>query len=242
MPHKEELEEATVYPRGLKEVRWGFIRKVYGILAVQIVLTMLVSFLTLLLYSPINELLSGIAGLLFFFACLPSIFFCPLYIYHQKHPLNFIFLGLFAASLSIAVEVEYANTEGNLVVEALILTTVVVSTLTCYTFWASMKGNQDFSYLEPILFWSLFVLFLIFFQSLILQTIFPSFGLTLSVFAIFNGALGAMVFSGYIVYYTDNLIRRCSYDQYIWASALLYWDIVYLSLSILRVLRGMCAD
>lgn len=36
----------------------------------------------------------------------------PLHIYQQKHPLNFIFLGLFTASLSLTVAVSCANTEG----------------------------------------------------------------------------------------------------------------------------------
>jgi FtsH-binding integral membrane protein len=48
---------------------------------------------------------------------------------------------------------------GKLVLEALILTSAVVSSLTGYTFWASKKG-KDFSYLGPILFTSLFVLIL----------------------------------------------------------------------------------
>lgn len=43
--------------------------------------------------------------------------------------------------------------------EALILTSAVVSSLTAYAFWASKKG-KDFSFLGPILFTSLFTLFL----------------------------------------------------------------------------------
>ena len=48
---------------------------------------------------------------------------------------------------------------GRIVLEALILTSAVVASLTGYTFWASKKG-KDFSYLGPILFTSLFTLFL----------------------------------------------------------------------------------
>lgn len=48
---------------------------------------------------------------------------------------------------------------GKVVLEALILTSGVVSSLTAYTFWASKKG-KDFSYLGPILFACLFTLFL----------------------------------------------------------------------------------
>lgn len=48
---------------------------------------------------------------------------------------------------------------GRIVLEALILTSAVVSSLTGYTFWASKKG-KDFSYLGPILFSSLIILIL----------------------------------------------------------------------------------
>lgn len=48
---------------------------------------------------------------------------------------------------------------GRIVLEALVLTSAVVSALTGYTFWASKKG-KDFSFLGPILFTSLFVLIL----------------------------------------------------------------------------------
>jgi len=51
------------------------------------------------------------------------------------------------------------------------------------------------------------------------------------------GAIGAMIFSGYIVYDTDNLIKRFTYDEYIGASVTLYLDILNLFLSILRILR-----
>lgn len=48
---------------------------------------------------------------------------------------------------------------GKIVLEALILTSAVVLSLTGYTFWASKRG-QDFSFLGPILFASLNVLIL----------------------------------------------------------------------------------
>lgn len=51
------------------------------------------------------------------------------------------------------------------------------------------------------------------------------------------GAIGAIIFAGYIVYDTDNLIKRFTYDEYIWASVNLYLDILNLFLTILRMLR-----
>ncbi|OVA20099.1 Bax inhibitor 1-related [Macleaya cordata] len=230
-----DLEEGTLYPGlsyGENELRWGFIQKVYGILAAQIVLTTIISSVTVL-YSPLNELLRGNSGILFLFAILPFILMVPLYIYQQKHPLNFVFLGLFTACLSVTVAVACANTEGRIVLEALILTSAVVSALTGYTFWAAKKG-KDFSYLGPILFTSLIVLILTGF----IQMFFPLGPTSVAIY----GGLSAMVFSAYIVYDTDNLIKRFTYDEYIWASVVLYLDVLNLFLSILRVLRGMQSD
>ncbi|OIS98406.1 PREDICTED: BI1-like protein [Nicotiana attenuata] len=227
---KGDIEEGTLYPGlgyGENQLRWGFIRKVYGILAAQILLTTVVSAVTVL-YAPINDLLRGNSGLLLVLIFLPFVLLWPLHVYQQKHPLNFVFLGLFTASLSLTVGVSCANTDGKIVLEALILTSAVVSALTGYTFWASRKG-KDFSYLGPILFTSLFVLILTGFM----QMFFPLGSATNALI----GAVSAIIFCGYIVYDTDNLIKRFTYDEYIWASVTLYLDILNLFLTILRILR-----
>jgi FtsH-binding integral membrane protein len=50
-----------------------------------------------------------------------------------------------------------AFTSGKVILEAAILTTAVVFSLTAYTFWAARRG-QDFSFLGPFLFASLIML------------------------------------------------------------------------------------
>ncbi|GAV63342.1 Bax1-I domain-containing protein [Cephalotus follicularis] len=220
----------TLYPGlsyGENQLRWGFIRKVYGILAAQLVLTTIVS-ATVVLYSPLSGLLTGNSGLLFLLCILSLVLIWPLHVYHQKHPVNFIILGLFTASLSFSVGVSCANTDGRIVLEALILTAAVVSSLTGYTFWASKKG-KDFSFLGPILFTSLVILILTSF----IQMFMPLGPTSTAVY----GGISALVFCGYIVYDTDNLIKRFTYDDYILASAALYLDILNLFITILRVLK-----
>ncbi|KAL3508003.1 hypothetical protein ACH5RR_033385 [Cinchona calisaya] len=212
---------------GENQLRWGFIRKVYGILAAQIVLTTLVSAL-IVLHDPINQLLRGNSILLLFLCFIPFVLLWPLHVYQQKHPLNFIFLGLFTASLSVTVGVSCANTDGRIVLEALILTSAVVVGLSGYTFWAAKKG-KDFSFLGPILFTSLIVLLLTSF----IQMFFPLGSTSTAVFS----AFGAIVFSGYVIYDTENLIKRFTYDEYIWASVNLYLDVLNLFLTILQMLR-----
>ncbi|CAI9118641.1 OLC1v1020237C1 [Oldenlandia corymbosa var. corymbosa] len=143
---------------GENQLRWGFIRKVYGILSAQILLTTLVSAI-IVLYEPANQLLRGNSSLLLFLCILPFVLLWPLHVYQQKHPHNFIFLGLFTTSLSLTVGVSCAQTDGRIVLEALFLTSAVVLGLTGYTFWAAKKGH-DFSFLGPILFTSLFIIIL----------------------------------------------------------------------------------
>lgn len=52
------------------------------------------------------------------------------------------------------------------------------------------------------------------------------------------GCLASIIFCGYIIYDTDNLIKRYSYDEYIWASVSLYLDIINLFLSLMTIFRA----
>lgn len=65
----------TLYPgisRGESALRWGFVRKVYGILAAQLLLTTAVSALTVL-HPTLNATLSDSPGLALVLAVLPFI-------------------------------------------------------------------------------------------------------------------------------------------------------------------------
>ncbi|GJM88529.1 hypothetical protein PR202_ga04603 [Eleusine coracana subsp. coracana] len=152
----------TLYPgisRGESALRWGFVRKVYGILAAQLILTTAVSALTVL-HPTLNATLSTSPGLALALAVLP--FICKL-----PH-LSDLMLCLTVSGLI-------------------------------------------FIPLGPV---------------------------SVAVF----GGLGALVFSGFILYDTESLIKRHTYDEYIWASVGLYLDILNLFLTILNILRSMQSD
>ena len=53
------------------------------------------------------------------------------------------------------------------------------------------------------------------------------------------GCVAAIIFSGFIIYDTDNLIKRHSYDQYICASISLYLDIINLFTALLTVFSSV---
>jgi FtsH-binding integral membrane protein len=51
------------------------------------------------------------------------------------------------------------------------------------------------------------------------------------------GCISALVFSGFIIYDTDNLIKRHTYDEYVTAAIALYLDIINIFMAILTALR-----
>lgn len=228
-----ESGESTLYPTMLEspELRWSFIRKVYSIITFQLLLTVAVASVVVFVPPIPRFFVSSTPGLVLYIVLLfiPLITLCPLYYYHKKHPLNYFLLLLFTVTSAFPVGLACAFVSGKVILEAVILTTVVVFSLTLYTFWAARRGH-DFSFLGPFLFAALLVLIVFAF----IQILFPLGKLSHMIY----GCLAAIVFSGYIVYDTDNLIKRYSYDEYIWASVSLYLDVINLFLSLLTVFRA----
>ncbi|CAD5190690.1 protein LIFEGUARD 2 [Musa acuminata AAA Group] len=222
-----------LYPAMLErpELRWAFIRKIYSILVVQMLLTVAVASVVVAV-RPVSQFFvsSGAGlGLYIFLIILPFIVLCPLYYYYQHHPWNFLLLGVFTVSISFAVGLTCAFTSGKVILESAILTTVVVVSLTLYTFWAASRGH-DFNFLGPFLFSAMLALMVFAF----IQLLFPMGRISVMIY----GVLAAIIFCGYIIYDTDNLIKRYAYDEYIWAAVALYLDVINLFLSLLTVFRA----
>jgi len=227
-----ELGARPLYPTMMEEpeFRWAFIRKIYSILTFQLLLTIAVAAVVVTV-RPISVFFSTTAAGLALYIVLiimPFIVLCPLYYYHQSHPLNYFLLGIFTVGLAFAVGLTCAFTSGKVVLESVILTTAVVVSLTLYTFWAARRGH-DFNFLGPFLFGAVFVLILF----AMIQIFFPLGRISIMIY----GCLASIIFCGYIIYDTDNLIKRYSYDEYIWAAVALYIDIINLFLSVLTIFR-----
>ncbi|KAF5191196.1 Lifeguard-like protein [Thalictrum thalictroides] len=222
-----------LYPMMLEspELRWAFIRKIYTILSLQLILTIVVASIVVTIHPISNFFVSSTAGLVVYIGIifLPLIVLIPLSCYYQRHPVNLLLLTVFTAGLSLAVGLTCAFTSGKAILEAAILTAVMVITLTLYTFWAARRGH-DFNFLGPFLSGALMVLIIF---SLI-QIFFPLGKISTMIY----GGVASIIFCGYIVYDTDNLIKRYSYDEYIWASVSLYLDIINLFLHLLTIFRA----
>ncbi|XP_057476879.1 protein LIFEGUARD 2-like [Actinidia eriantha] len=113
---------------------------------------------------------------------------------------------------------------GKVILLAMILRSVAVIALTLYTFWPAKKG-YDFSFMGPFLF--TFLLVLLAFS--LFQVYMPLGKLGSSIY----GCVGAIVLSGYVIYDTDNLIKRFKYDEHVSAAVALYLDIVSLFIACL---------
>lgn len=220
----------TLYP-GISSadnaMRWGFIQKIYGIVGAQLVLTAAVG--SFFAFVPeVKAFAMGNSIFSIFAMVAPFITLIPLFIYRYSHPLNLGLLALWTASLSVTVGLACSMYKGIIVVEALALTAVVVLSLTAYTFYAVRKG-ADFGFMGPMLFAGLLTLILWGFVQVFLA---PG-----PVGQFVYSLVGAGIFSMYIVYDTDSIIKRHSYDEYVWASVELYLDIINLFLRLLEILR-----
>ncbi|KAJ9696113.1 hypothetical protein PVL29_008387 [Vitis rotundifolia] len=213
------------------QLRWAFIRKIYSIVAIQLLLTIAVAAVVVTVHPIAYFFVSTGAGLALYIVLIfvPFIVLCPLYYYHQRHPVNYLLLGVFTVSLAFVVGLTCAFTSGKVILESVILTTVVVVSLTLYTFWAAKRGH-DFNFLGPFLFGAILVLMVF----ALIQILFPLGRLSVMIY----GLLASLIFCGYIIYDTDNLIKRYSYDEYIWAAVSLYLDVINLFLALLTVFRA----
>ncbi|XP_078173081.1 protein LIFEGUARD 1-like [Carex rostrata] len=218
-----------LYPKMTEDpaLRWAFIRKVYAILSIQFLFTAAVaavgSFLKVIPEFLLSKSPAAWAVYLLLIL-LPFIVMWPMLVYRQKHPVNIILLALFTICISLSVGVSCAVVGGKVVLQAAILTAVVVVGLTLYTFFAVRRGH-DFTFLFPFLYCCLLVLLV----YCLMQILFPLGKLAHTIY----GCLGTLVFSGFIIYDTNQLIRRHTYNEYVIAAISLYMDVINLFMSTL---------
>ena len=220
----------TVYP---PEVKAGFIKKVYSLLTLQLLTTVSITGL-FMFQSSINEWITTNPisynlnlGISFSSIIIILILYCV----QNRHPVNIIMLLLFTICISFNIgyisAIYEANNQGLLILSAFGFTMFEFLCLTSYV----MITKKDFSFLGAGL--CIALITLLFFS--LLCSLFPYY------FTISNGMMGlagTIIFSGYILYDTSQIIHTLGTDDHIVASIQLYLDIINLFLYVLQLLRG----
>ncbi|ODM99159.1 Protein lifeguard 2 [Orchesella cincta] len=213
-----------------KTIRRAFIRKVYGILSVQLLLT--ASIIALFsLHQGVKEFVQRSTGLALFsyiaaivlllvIGCCEGV--------RRKSPHNVILLGLFTLTYGFVIGVISSLYEPQAVVLAAVITTVITVGLTVFAF----QTKIDFTVLGGILFCCVLVMFIFGIIMLFL----PNIPIAKKIYA----CLGALLFSVYLIYDTQLMIGgdhkySISPEEYVFAALNIYMDIIMIFLYILRL-------
>ena len=213
-------------------IRHAFVRKVFGLVSLQLLLTILVvSFIKF--YPPVNKFLSAndwliwvIMGatfiLMLVLGCSESV--------ARSHPLNLILLLAFTLMESVLIGfISLAYKTDTLFIAALI-TALVVFGLTMF----SLQTKIDFTGAGTYLCVLVFILMGFGIVSLVVRSHFMS---------IMYAAMGAGLFSMYLVFDTQLMLGgkhkyAISPEDYVLASLNLYVDVVNLFLMVLNLVRA----
>ena len=227
-PLLDKYEEEEIDKEIQQNIREGFIAKVYGILACQLLLLFLIVLLGFI-NSTFHELLLTskfiyILTFILFIMCILIIIFNPSLL--QKVPINYIILFIFTFSYSWWIALYTINFSPSIVLISIFLTLVTVVTLTIY---AQMTKN-DFSVIGGILINSFVLLF-----SCSLVLIFVD----ISLFNVIMVFFGLIIFSLYLLFDVQLVIGKGQIkygeDDYIFAALNLYIDIIGIFVRILEL-------
>ncbi|KAM5335964.1 protein lifeguard 4 [Glossophaga mutica] len=206
-------------------IRMAFLRKVYTILSLQVLLTTMTSAL-FLNFESIRTFVHESPALILVFAIGSLGLIFALTLNRYKHPLNLYLLFGFTLVEALTVASVVTLYDVYIILQAFVLTTAVFLGLTMYT----LQSKKDFSKFGAGLFAVLWILCL----SGILKLFFYSETMELVV-----AAVGALLFCGFIIYDTHSLMHRLSPEEYVLASISLYLDIINLFLYLLRFLEAV---
>jgi FtsH-binding integral membrane protein len=217
------MAEATI------DVRHQFIRKVYAILSVQLLVTAAVSALSFM-STGYKSFIQSHPGLMLASLVVSLVFLGLTWWKRRSYPSNLLFLGGFTLCEAYTVSVIVSLYDSRTVLLASILTGGIFVFLTLF----ACQTKYDFTSWMPFLFGSLWGLVMFGFVAMF----FPYSSTTELVY----GGLGALVFSGYILVDTQLVLRKHHVEEEIAAAISLYLDLINLFLAILRILNSQNRD
>jgi len=216
-----------------RDIRMGFVRKVYSILSVQLLLTVAIAG-PFQLMSP--EVIASNAWLLYVSVAVLLGSMCAMMCCGaalRRFPTNYLFLLVLTCCMGVLVGFSSAMYTWQSVVLAAGITVAIFFAMTAY---ACMTKN-DFTGLGPYLYGALWVL--IFFGMAL--SILSLFGVQIQWMMMLYDFAGVLLFTFYIVYDTQLILGgnhkvQFSIDDYCFAALHLYLDIINLFLHLLSLL------
>lgn len=234
-------EEANLDQAINEAVRAGFVKKVYGILAVQLTITVLLIALTFI--DSVGEwfregsnfaicTVIGSIGMIVFCGAVA----CTYCIKQCKRVELFLLFG-FTLSMSLLLMALCAHFETTVVIIAASLTAAVTIGLTAYSFRIT-RMESAFAFCGAFLF-AFIGCFLLSFIFMIVAIVMPTFCTWWYILICF---MGVLLFSLYLVYDTQLILGKLGIafgiDDYVIAAMNIYLDIINLFLYILRIVAA----
>jgi FtsH-binding integral membrane protein len=211
------------------KMRLGFIRKVYGIVCLQMITTAIFCLISM---NSASFKAFQIQNIAIFWVCLVATVISSIALIcfrslARNFPVNYLLLGTFTLCESYLVSFICASTKPSIVVMAALMTAAIVIALTIYAY----TTKTDFTVMGGMMFIIgcivlLFGLFCMFSRNPILHIIYS--------------CLGVFCFSLYLIYDTQLIVgnheNKLDIDDYIVGALMLYMDIINLFLHILSLL------
>jgi FtsH-binding integral membrane protein len=210
-------------------VRKGFIKKVYGILLIQLAISLLFISVGTLFKKDVEKFVVDFIPLYFIAgigAFVTLILLCCCKSLARSAPINYVLLLIFTVCESYLLMIVSCAYEAKVVFSAVALTVACTLGLTVYA-WTTKK---DFT---PLVAWLWAVLFTFVFCGLLF------FCFNQNVYILYCGC-GVLIYSIYIIIDTQLLLGKFQHEfnteDYVFAAMNLYLDIINLFLYILRIL------
>jgi protein lifeguard len=217
-----------------KTIRMGFLRKVFGIVTLQMLFTFGVTWVFMIdsvktfVQDPANSYLYylafiGLFGSMITLVCCDKV--------ARTHPTNLFVLGLLTIFQSYMLGIVTSFYDTNIVFWAEVITISVTIALTIY----ALQTKYDFTTMGSLLLSGLVVLIVFGIINIFVQNQITN--------MIYSG-LGALLFSFYLVYDVQLVAGgkhrkyQLAPDDYVFAAVCIYLDIINLFLFILDLLNG----
>lgn len=221
----DDFKFGGMVAEGTIDIRMAFVRKVYAILSVQLIATVVLSMVSFFSESYKKWIQSN--QWMMWISLFGALGFMGLTYWKRKsYPTNLLFLAGFTGLEAYSISVIVSFYQSKIVIQAVLLTAGIFVALTLF----ACQTKYDFTSWMPYLFGALWALILVGF----IAVFFPYNSKVEMAYSV----IAALIFSGYILVDTQLIMRHYHVEEEIAAAISLYLDIINLFLAILRILNS----